>query len=229
MSFWKALSVLLEYPSENLYEALPEIGEHLGSGELDADERARVEPLLQWLAATPLLEAQARYVQTFDMVPTNSLHLTHHLFGDDKNRGPALIDLGEYYAGYGYQVSEGELPDFLPLMLEFVSTLELTEGRFFLSGWTKVLSQLAANLEAAASPYAGVLRLIEDQGRSVAGAALGYEPIAVPTEAGVGLEEDERGEEPPVTFGFAPHLDPRALMSNACATEACSPQPRHTA
>jgi nitrate reductase delta subunit len=109
-------------------------------------------------------------VRTFDLTPEHALHLTHHLFGDDKNRGPALIDLTEYYKQFGLEIAanEGgsnELPDYLPLVLEFTSQLDDEEGRMFLSQWTKVLNQLATNLEKAESHYAPLVRLVEQRSR----------------------------------------------------------------
>jgi nitrate reductase delta subunit len=103
-------------------------------------------------------------VQTFDMVPEHSLHLTHHLFGDDRGRGPALVDLSEHYKGMGLEMKEGEIPDYLPLILEYVATLDEVAARLFLADAGKVLTVLAANLENAKSRYAPLLRLVEQRG-----------------------------------------------------------------
>ena len=85
------------------------------------------------------------YVQTFDMTPEHDLHLTHHLFGDDRGRGPALIDLSEHYKGMGLELEKGEIPDYLPLILEFVSTLDEMQARVFLGDAAKVLKVLAGH------------------------------------------------------------------------------------
>src|SRR5512135_1060346 len=119
MQFYKVLSALLEYPDEELKAALPEIGAALTrEPDISAQDRAALARFLQWMADTDTTELQAGYVQTFDLTPEHSLHLTHHLFGDDKNRGPALIDLSEFYKSYGVEVATNELPDYLPLVLE---------------------------------------------------------------------------------------------------------------
>lgn len=166
MLFYKVLSALLEYPNEELKAALPEIRTVLADDESIGDqERAVLEKFLQWLGESDLIELQAGYVQTFDLTPEHSLHLTHHLFGDDRGRGPALIDLTEYYKEFGLQADEHELPDYLPLILEFASTLEDTEAQVFLNQTVKVLTQLAANLEKADSPYAPLIRMIEQHGQ----------------------------------------------------------------
>jgi nitrate reductase delta subunit len=87
------------------------------------------------------------------------------LFGDDRGRGPALINLTEYFKEFGLQADERELPDYLPLLLEFSSTLEETEAQVFMNQTVKVLTQLAANLEKSASPYAPLIRVIEQRGQ----------------------------------------------------------------
>lgn len=181
--FYPLLSKLLDYPVDDLYAALPELRAALAQG-CSAEERRVLEGFLDHLAGMAPTEAQARYVQTFDLTPQHALHLTHHLFGDDKNRGPALIDLAEFYREYGLELAIGaandedaqtpavnELPDYLPLMLEFATQLDAEEARMFLSQWSKVLGQLAANLEAAQSPYAPLIRLVEGRSQLVRAAA----------------------------------------------------------
>jgi nitrate reductase delta subunit len=173
--FYRLLSKLLEYPDQEMLDAVPELEAALQQGFADA-ERAAIAGFLRGFAAQDLTEAKAAYVQTFDLTPEHALHLTHHLFGDDKNRGPALIDLTEYYKQYGFEItpSDGsftELPDYLPLVLEFAAQLEPEEARMFLSQWNKVLNQLAANLEKADSPYAPLVRLVEQHSRLVQPAA----------------------------------------------------------
>jgi nitrate reductase delta subunit len=117
------------------------------------------------MANTPLTELQANYVKTFDLTPEHSLHLTHHLFGDDndKNRGPALIDLGELYKDYGMKLMTNELPDYLPLILEFAALLDNSESTVFLADANKVLTVLTNNLTKANSPYAPLLSVIKSR------------------------------------------------------------------
>ncbi len=169
---YRMLSKLLDYPDEGLAGVLWELRLRARQGtEFETHERPAVETFVDYLESLPLTELQAAYVATFDMVPEHSLHLTHHLFGDDKNRGPALIDLTEFYKEYGLELAANELPDFLPLVLEFADQLDADEAHMFLSQWTKVLKQLAANQEEARSPYAPLVRLVEDRAQLVKAAA----------------------------------------------------------
>jgi nitrate reductase delta subunit len=166
MRIYKVLSVLLEYPEEELIENLPEIRAVIDENtDIDADEKAALLKFLDYLESMPLTEMQASYVNTFDRTPEHSLHVTHHLFGDenDRNRGPALIDLSEMFKEYGVKTVTNELPDYLPLLLEFASYLEGNEATVFLSDVNKVLSVLAENLAKAGSPYAALLSIIKSR------------------------------------------------------------------
>ena len=166
MPIYKILSALLEYPDRELVDHLPEIRLEIGnSPNIDMAEKDALQKVLDHLADTPLTEMQAAYVKTFDLTPEHSLHLTHHLFGDDndKNRGPALIDLGELYKDYGVKTVTNELPDYLPLVLEFVAMLDDNEAREFLSDADKVLTVLTTNLHKANSPYAPLLSIVKSR------------------------------------------------------------------
>lgn len=163
MKIYKLLSVLLEYPDQELMDHLSELRELVPQLDADNTERDALQSFINHLQSMPLTELQADYVKTFDMVPEHSLHLTHHLFGDDKNRGPALIDLGELYKDYGVEVVTNELPDYLPLILEFTAQLDDSEATVFLADAKKVLGVLTENLTKVESPYAALLSIIENR------------------------------------------------------------------
>lgn len=164
MQIYKLLSTLLDYPNQELVEHIPELRDFVSQNkEIDRAERDALQSFLTHLQSMSLTELQAEYVQTFDMTAEHSLHLTHHLFGDDKNRGPALIDLGELYKDYGVEVVTNELPDYLPLVLEFVAYLDGNEATVFLSDAKKVFAILTENLQKANSSYAALLSIIESR------------------------------------------------------------------
>ena len=166
MILYNVLARLLDYPVSGLQEHMTEIREAVANeSEISAEERQAIGAFLDHVEQTALLELEQEYVQTFDMIPEHSLHLTHHLFGDDRGRGPALVDLGEHYKGMGLEAREGELPDYLPLILEYVSTLDEVAARIFLADAAKVLTEVAANLEKTDSRYAPLLRLVEGRGQ----------------------------------------------------------------
>ncbi|MFZ2523793.1 MAG: nitrate reductase molybdenum cofactor assembly chaperone [Candidatus Ferrigenium altingense] len=166
MRIYKVLSVLLEYPDQELIDNLPEIRAIVDeSTDIDAEQRVGLRKFLDHLSGIPLTDIQVEYVNTFDRTPEHSLHLTHHLFGEetDRDRGPALIDLGEMFKEYGVKTVTNELPDYLPLLLEFTSQLDDSEATVFLSDIGKVLKTLTENLTKANSPYAAPLSIIESR------------------------------------------------------------------
>jgi nitrate reductase delta subunit len=166
MQIYKVLSALLEYPDQELFDNLPAISKLLDEPvEAEAGELAEVRKFVEWLGKGDLIQIQEDYVKTFDLTPEHSLHLTHHFFGDDndRNRGPALIDLGELYKDYGVKQMTNELPDYLPLILEFVALQDDAEGRAFLSDASKVLKVLAENLTKAHSPYAPLVSIVANR------------------------------------------------------------------
>lgn len=207
MMIHRLVSFLLQYPDADLRRALPEIAIAIaGDDTLLPGERQTLAAFVEDLVAADPTQAEADYVATFDMVPEHSLHLTHHLLGEDKNRGPALIDLGEFYREYGLEISQRELPDYLPLILEFSSLLEAEEARLFLSRWTKVLRQLLANLEDAGSPYAPLVKLVEM--RSCMAGAGNAAPVAAATRSDPSLADGDF--DPPVNWSALP-------VGGACA------------
>jgi nitrate reductase delta subunit len=165
MRIYKILAHLLDYPTDELLGNLQDIMTMLKEDpEVTAHERDELMQLISWMQLHNLIGMQSDYVRTFDMTPEHDLHLTHHLFGDDSGRGPALIDLSEHYKAAGLEVDENEIPDFLPLILEYVSMLDDMQARVFLGDAAKVITVLAENLEKAKSPYSRLLRIIESRG-----------------------------------------------------------------
>ena len=210
MMFYRIVSSLLEYPDAELRAALPEIRAAVASqDDVTSEERVALLGFLDKLTVRVTREPlvlEEEYVRTFDMVPEHSMHLTHHLVGEDKNRGPALIDLGEYYKSYGVDITaeSKELPDYLPLMLEFISMLEADEAKLFLSRWTKVLRQLRVNLEEGSSIYADLIRLVEQRSQLVAAPDDMVDPApAEKTDPCL----DDGDFDPPVNWSEAPPLN----------------------
>ena len=168
MKLYTVLARLLDYPTPELMNHLSEITEVVKSDpEINGSEVTALNEFISWLQLHDLTGIQQIYVQTFDMVPEHDLHMTHHIHGDSRDRGPALIDLTEHFKANGLELKEGEIPDYLPLLLEYVSTLGADESRFFLADVGKILAILADNLEKADSPYASLVRMVENRGQLV--------------------------------------------------------------
>ncbi len=164
MQIYKLLSVLLEYPNAELREHLAEIEQMIaGLEHATPEDRQALSDFVAWAQALPFTELQEHYVKIFDLTPDNALYLTHHLFEEqDRARGPALVKLSEYFQARGFAIERGELPDYLPLLLEYVSTLpDERNARQFLHQAVEVATILARNLENMESPYALLLRIVE--------------------------------------------------------------------
>lgn len=157
MKTLKALAALLGYPTPALIDALPDIAAVIaGEPLLGGEERARLRTLVDELAQADLYESEARYVDLFDRGRATSLHLFEHIHGDTRDRGQAMVDLGALYARGGLVLAPNELPDFLPAVLEYLSTRPLAEGREMLGDCAHVLRAVGEALAARESRYSAV-------------------------------------------------------------------------
>ncbi len=157
MKTFKALSALLTYPGRDLQEAIPEIRRVLGEGVLPQAAVAALEPLLASLETGDLYDLQERYVLLFDRSRTLSLNLFEHIHGESRDRGGAMVDLLETYRAGGFDLAGTELPDHLPVLLEFLSLRPLAEARGMLSDAGHILVALAERLARRGTAYAAVL------------------------------------------------------------------------
>ena len=157
----RALAALLGYPSEALKAAIPEIRDALRTERaLPRPALRRLGPLLDRLAREEVLEAQATYSELFDRSRSLSLHLFEHVHGDSRERGQALVDLGQQYLDRGFLLDGPELPDFVPVFVEFASCLPPEEAREWLGEPAHVLAALEERLSRRGSDYAAVLGAI---------------------------------------------------------------------
>ncbi len=188
----RVLSGLLGYPDAQLRRYLPEMRALLhAEGALSPERRAEIDALMDALADAGPLEAEADYVELFDRGRGTSLHLFEHVHGDSRERGPAMIDLGQTYAKAGLLLAEGELPDYLPAVLEFVSTQPPREARAFLGEMAHIFNALFGALQQRRSAYAAVLgALLELAGEAA-------QPVKPAAEEPL----DESWAEPPVFDG----------------------------
>lgn len=199
MKTYKVAALLLRYPEADWLAELSQL-----EWALEEERRANhhageaIAPLRKFLAG-PLIESQVHYVETFDRQPAHGLYLFEHLHGESRARGTAMVELLERYRRHGLELDCDELPDHLPVFLEFLSLLPRRQARRELQPVAGVLRLLARRLADAKSPYAGVFealirmaprgaaneavqpsrpmeQLLEREGRS----AQGEEPLLTP-------------------------------------------------
>jgi nitrate reductase delta subunit len=153
----RAFSALLSYPRDELLQALPQLTDVIGTSSLVAPrEREGLLALIDELAHGELLEMEERYVELFDRGRATSLNLFEHLHGEGRERGDAMVELKRVYERAGFELSTRELPDYLPVVLEYLSCRDLAETKAMLSDCAHILRKLAAALLARSSAYAAV-------------------------------------------------------------------------
>ncbi|HMO08942.1 MAG TPA: nitrate reductase molybdenum cofactor assembly chaperone [Paracoccaceae bacterium] len=161
MKTFKALSALLSYPTADLQEAAPAIRDVIAAeGVIPPGQALALKPLLDSLAGDDLYDLEERYVVLFDRSRTLSLNLFEHIHGESRDRGGAMVDLLETYRAGGFDLTGAELPDHLPVLLEFLSTRPLPEARALLTDAGHILVALAERLARRESVYAPVLAAI---------------------------------------------------------------------
>lgn len=154
----RACALLIGYPDASLRGLLPDLRLALhDEAALSVSRLAELDALIEALQQQDPIDTEAAYVELFDRGRSTSLHLFEHVHGDSRDRGPAMIDLAQTYEKAGLFLSAGELPDYLPVVLEFASTQPPKEARAFLAEITHILNALFTALVKRESRYASVV------------------------------------------------------------------------
>ena len=148
MRILKALSALLTYPSAELIAALPEISALIEADRLlGKNDRAAIGALVSHLKNGDLFDQQEAFGLMFDRTRSLSLHLFEHVHGESRDRGQAMVDLIKVYEEGGFTPTTEELPDFLPLFLEYASTRAPQEALDLFGSVAEMTKQTASHLE----------------------------------------------------------------------------------
>lgn len=150
----KLLATLLQYPDEEFIRVLGELKEAVEEIP-QAEQRERCRNFLDYLCNRPLISLQEEYTATFDLNPSTCLDLTYHRWGDGRERGTALVAFHHLYQSSGYESTTGDLPDYLPLVLEFVS-VNRQKSQTLLGQYCEQVETIGSRLQENGSPYAGV-------------------------------------------------------------------------
>ncbi len=202
------LSTLLHYPDDGFRADLPDIVLAIGSAGFVPRDRSALQRLARRLGVGDPLDRQEDFVRLFDRGRATSLHLFEHVHGDTRNRGPAMVELAAVYDAAGFAMTGQELPDYLPLVLEFCAVAPPETAANLLAQAGPLLQQIHAKLLSRGLPvargYAAVLAAVLSE------AAL--DPVSLPTPAEDQADEDDLAaidaayEDTPVVFG--PESDP---------------------
>ena len=188
----RVLAHLLRYPDAELRAHLDELADALRLEAAVSDHRLdELQALIRRLQTLDALQTESEYVELFDRGRSTALHLFEHVHGDSRDRGPAMIDLIQTYEQAGLYLGPEELPDHLPVLLEFASTQPPQQAREFLAETAHIVRKIFSALLKRESPYASVLAAVLELAGEKA------EAVPVPAEPPM----DESWAEPEVFGG----------------------------
>ena len=194
----KAISLLLHYPDQDLLDNLAELQQ--ATDNETALQPARLAPLYQHLGLGDLYLLEENYVALFDRGRGTSLYLFEHVHGESRDRGQAMVDLLTMYGESGYDLPPGELPDYLPVFLEYLSQLDAGKAKQLLMEVTHLVRNIGENLAKRGSHYyllcSALLEIAGEKGIDIE-----FVPMDFSTEQEDYDKLDKVWAEEPVTFG----------------------------
>ncbi|MEQ1788895.1 MAG: nitrate reductase molybdenum cofactor assembly chaperone [Rickettsiales bacterium] len=214
---FKALGIFLCYPNEDWLAGGDDLCALIEQEKLlSAKDAKEIRNFIENLSARDLLDAQEEYVDLFDRVRSLSLHLFEHVHGESRDRGQAMVDLAERYKESGFALSANELPDYLPVFLEYLSSLPKEQALEEIADTSHILVALGKKLAESGSPYSLVFNsLIHLAGSQPAKVEkiIKIEPISF-------AEMDKEWEDKPIDFMGAEAPDSKS--SGGCSSGGCS-------
>ena len=160
MKLLKLIAVLLDYPQDELWAHGDELRQAVDDPALSPARRAALLGFIDDLIATEPMEAQERWLGLFDRGRSMSLLLFEHIHGESRDRGQAMVDLLATYRKAGFELGAKQLPDYLPVVLEFLATQPVSEVRDWLGHTAHILELLAARSQERQSPYAVLIEAL---------------------------------------------------------------------
>jgi nitrate reductase delta subunit len=225
---YRALALFLAYPSEEQIRLLPAALEAVeAEPRIPGPVRRALARLAGEIAGADLYEAQERYVWLFDRTRSLSLNLYEHVHGESRDRGQAMVALLELYRAKGLELTANELPDHLPVFLEFLSTLPEAEAASLLGEASHVLEAIGQRLHKRDSAYRAVFGALAVLAGGRADAEILAALMAEPDDNPDDLEAmDKLWAETAVTFGPSDVGCPKAdlLVKSMNANPATAPR-----
>jgi len=223
MKTFKVLSALLSYPTEELIAAAPDFAAVLDAERLmPAATRGALDVLIAEIAGGEVYDLQERYGLLFDRSKTLALHMFEHVHGESRDRGQAMVDLKAMYENAGLMIAANELPDYIPLFLEFLATQPFTEARELLGQTAHIFAALAERLGRRETTYKAVFDALVAIAAEAPRRDIVDELLKAPDTDPMDLAAlDAAWEEEEVRFG------PGAQGQGACGHEGLIAKLRH--
>jgi nitrate reductase delta subunit len=202
MISFKALGALIDYPTAELQAAADEIEQALGEERaIPAPELEGVRGLIDRLRGADIMDSQEYWIGLFDRSKRLALHLYEHSYGESRDRGQAMVNLALTYRMNGFELNAAEMPDYLPLFLEFLSVIPEAHARRYLTDALEIIEALRIRLEERDSTYAALLSALVTLASREADDAVVEEILAGEPQDPADLEElDREWAEEPVDF-----------------------------
>jgi nitrate reductase molybdenum cofactor assembly chaperone NarJ/NarW len=221
----KALSLLLSYPSTELQAAMPEVSAALAAdARLPATTQRGLAKLADWLVTGDIYDVQEAYVMLFDRSRTLSLNLFEHVHGESRDRGGAMVSLLETYRDSGFDPVTSELPDHLPVLLEFLSTRPFAESQEILADAAHIFDAIRTRLDRRESHYGPVFAALMHLSGTTVDTAAVTEMLQQPDDDPTDLDAlDAVWEEAEVTFGPDPNAGCPQVRDMLAGMDTLSP------
>jgi nitrate reductase delta subunit len=224
MKALKLIGVLLDYPADTLWQHREELLAATADPALLAKRRGALAGFVEGLLALDPMDAQERWLGLFDRGRSMSLLLFEHIHGESRDRGQAMVDLIDSYRKNGFELASKELPDYLPLVLEYLSQRPAEEIRDWLGHTGHILELLAARAIERESPYALLFEILVEIGQGKVDLTVMRQRVAREERDDTPEAMDKVWEEEAVRFGpEAPAEDcapPRRLPSGVQTAES---------
>lgn len=201
MSLLKLIGVLLDYPRDELWEHGPELLVACDDPALAPARQRQLRGFVQALLDSDPLDAQARWLGSFDRGRSMSLLLFEHIHGESRDRGQAMVDLVDTYRRNGFELDARELPDYLPLLLEFLAHRPQAEARDWLHHVGHIAGMLAARAAERELPHAVLLEILVEAGDGKVNLALLRQRASEEARDDTREAMDRLWEEEAVRFG----------------------------
>lgn len=162
MNTFKILGLLLTYPNKENLKHFDEMQKVLEEEKILPKKNLKlVNDFMNKKASADLLELQEEYVDTFDRSRSCCLNLFEHVHGESRDRGQAMVDLAEMYHEKGLFIDSKELPDFLPLFLEYLSLCTIDESKELLDDMAHIIVSISAKLKSKKNNYHVIFDALE--------------------------------------------------------------------